>query len=51
MSCVSLGWSGWYGVACGARMAARVPYALAWEELELLLRLGWLGWELVWDGS
>ena len=29
-------------------MAARVPYALAWKELELLLRLGW---ELVWDDS
>ena len=29
-------------------MAARVPYALAWEELKLLLRLKW---ELVWDDS
>ena len=27
-------------------MAAKVSYALAWEELKLLLRLGW---ELVWD--
>ena len=29
-------------------MAARVPYASAWEEIELLLRLKW---ELVWDDS